>query len=234
MSRALLSAGVVVTMGLLTGCTTTVAGQPARPVNVVERALPTAAEIGHILGFPVEGDTAPQLGGLDTLRDGKDNVSPRECIGITHAGYRQSYEGAPVRDTGRRLWITRYSRDENVSAAVSIIELDSAHSAQSWYSKSTAQWHQCQGVTVTERIHKLSFFQTISRVTDSNATLVAQIALTTNDSMISPGVNWRALTATSRYLVDVEVFRIGNSSRSADADPGAIARFVVDKIAGLR
>jgi hypothetical protein len=231
---ALVSFAMVIA-SLLAGCTSTLAGQPYRPANVVERALPTAAELGKALGFRVETSTAPQLGGLDVLRDDKDALSPRDCAGITHAGYRQSYQGAPVRDTGRRLWMSTRTSDEHASAAVSIVELDSANSAQSWYTKSIAQWHKCHGITVAERTNsKFSFIQKIGQVTDSGGTLTAQIAVTTSDTMISPGVNWRALTTTSRYLVDVEVFRIGNYSRSADPDPSALAHLVVDKIAGMR
>jgi hypothetical protein len=229
----LLSSALVAS--LLAGCTSTLPGQPYRPANVVERALPTAAEIGKALRFRVETSTDPQLGGLDVLRDDKDALSPRDCAGITHAGYRQSYQDAPVRDTGRRLWVSTHASDEHVSAAVSVVELDSVNSARSWYTKSVAQWHKCRGVTVTERASsKLSFIQKISQVTDSDGTLTAQIAVTTSDTMISPGVNWRALTATSRYLIDVEVFRIGNYSHSADPDPGALAHLVVGKIADMR
>jgi hypothetical protein len=231
---ALLSFAMVIA-SLLAGCTDTLAGQPYRPANVVERALPTAAEVGKALRFRVETSTEPQLGGLDVLRDDKDALSPRDCAGITHAGYRQSYQGAPVRDTGRRLWVSTRVSDEHVSAAVSIVELDSVSSARSWYTKNVALWHKCRGITVTERAtSKLSFIQKINQVTDSDGTLRAQIAVTTSDTMISPGVNWRALTTTSRYLVDVEVFRIGSNSRSADPDPGALAHLVVGKIADMR
>lgn len=233
MRRSLLFAAIAIA-GLLGGCTNSVAGRPARPVNVVERALPTAGEIARILSSPVEADTAPQVGGLETLRDAKDTVSPHQCIGITHAGYRQSYEGGSVRDTGRRLWVTPYRSSAHLSAAVAIVELDSTRNARSWYANSVKQWHKCQGMTVTERITRLSFIQTIDQVTDSNSTLAAKIGLSTDDRLISPGMNWRALTATSRYLVDVEVFRIGEATDSADPDPTAIARFVVDKIAGMR
>lgn len=231
---ALLSFAMAIA-SLLAGCTSTLAGQPYRPANVVERALPTAAELGEALGFQVETSTDPELGGLDVLRDDKDAQSPRDCAGLTHAGYRQSYQGAPVRDTGRRLWESTRASDEHVSAAVSVVELDSVNSAQSWYTKSVGQWHKCHGVTVTERASsKLSFIQKIGQVTDSDGTLSAQIAVTTSDTMISPGVNWRALTTTSRYLVDVEVFRLGNYSRSSDPDPSALAHLVVVKIADMR
>lgn len=233
MPHRLLFAAIAL-VGLLGGCTNSVAGRPARPVDVVERALPTAGEIARILGSPVEADTAPQVGGLDSLRDAKDTVTPHECIGVTHAGYRQSYEGATVHDTGRRLWVTPYRSAAHLSAAVAIVELDSAQSARAWYLASVKQWHKCQGMTVTERIARLSFIQTIDQVTDSNATLAAKIGLSTDAQLVSPGMNWRALTATSRYLVDVEVFRIGKDSGSADPDPTAIARSVVDKIADLR
>jgi hypothetical protein len=232
-NRALLSSAMVIA-SLLAGCTSTLAGQPYRPANVVERALPTAAELGEALGFRVETSTGPQLGGLDVLRDDKDALSPRDCAGITHAGYRQSYQDAPVRDTARRLWESTRAGDEQVSAAVSVVELDSVKSAQSWYTESVVQWRKCREITVTERATStLSFIQTISQVTDSDGTLTARIAVTTSDGMISPGVNWRALTTTSRYLVDVEVFRIGNS-RSPDPDTSALVHLVVGKIADMR
>jgi hypothetical protein len=231
--RALLSAAALVIV-LITGCTATTAGTAVKkPSSIVAQSLPTPGELGHVLHLPLETDGPLQVGGMETFREGKEITSPRDCAGVAHAGYLQTYHGAPVSDVARQLWTDRHSSDSGVSVGISVVELNSSRSAQSLYSTSAAQWRNCRGVTMTEQIGKLSLTETVRRITDSDATLTAEITLATDDELISPGVNWRAFTATSRYLVDVEMFRISPHSDASELDPGAVACLVVAKITRL-
>jgi hypothetical protein len=231
--RALLPAAALV-IALITGCTATTTGTAVKkPPSIVAQSLPTPAELGAVLHLPIETDGHLQVGGMETFRDAKETTSPLACAGVAHAGYLQTYRGAPVSDVARQLWTDRHSSDSGVSVGISVVELDSSHSAQSLYSTSAAQWRNCRGVTMTEQIGKLSFIERVRSITDSDAILTAELSLATSDGLISPGVNWRAFTATSRYLVDVEMFRISPRSDASELDPGAVARLVVAKIAKL-
>lgn len=232
--RVLLPAAALV-IALSTGCTATTTGTAVKkPPSIVAQSLPTPAELSHVLHLPMETDGHLQLGGMETFRDAKETTSPRECAGVAHAGYLQTYQGAPVSDVARQLWIDRHSKDSGVSVGIAVVELDSSHSAQSLCATSAAQWRNCRGVTMTEQIDKLSFTEKVRQITDSDAILTAEIAVATNDRLISSGMSWRAFTSTSRYLVDVEMFQISPHADASKRDPGAVARLVVAKIAKLK
>ena len=230
MGRALLSAAVLV-LSLLAGCTATVAGQAVRtPPNAVERALPNSSELGRVLGLPMESESLPQVGGIEALRDDKDASSPVECAGVTHAGYLRAYRGAPLRAVARGFWTTPQGGDDRVNVVVSVVELDSPSSARSWYVRTAAQWGQCQGVTVTERTSAVSFIQKISRISDSDGTLAAVLSVSTDNGLMTPGLNRRVFTATSQYLIDAEVFGTLSHTDAANLDASAVAHLIVSKI----
>ena len=216
---------------MLAGCSATVAGHAVRgPRNTLERALPDAPELKRVLGLPVESDSPPEYGGIEALRDDKDSSSPVECAGVTHAGYRRTYLGAPLRALARGSWITPQSSDDRVDVVISVVELDSVGSAQSWYVKTATQWDKCQGATVTESTSAVSFIQNVYRVTDSDGTLSAELSVSTDNGLMAPVVNRRAFTATSQYLIDVEVFGTLRHPDASGLDAGAVAHLVADKI----
>jgi hypothetical protein len=230
-SRAPLSAGALA-LGLLAGCSATVAGHAVRtPPSAVERGLPSSSELGRIFHLPIESDSIPLVGGMDAFRDEKDASSPPECSGVAHAGYRTTYQGAPVRAAARGFWTTPHGSDDRVSVVTAVVELDSPSIAQSWVAKTAAQWRHCQGVTVTERMSALSFIEYVNGVSDSDGTLTAVLSLSTQDGMMTPALVQRAFMATSRYLVDAEVFgTIGHPDASV-LDVDGVARLVAGKLA---
>ena len=230
MSRAPLLVAVLV-LGLLAGCSATVAGQAVRgPQNALERALPDASELKRVLGLPMESDSPPEYGGIEALRDDKDASSPAACAGVTHAGYTVTYRGAALRALTRSSWMTPQNSDDRVNVVVSVVELDSPSSAQSWYVRTAAQWGQCQGVTVIEGSSAVSLIQNIRRITDSDGTLAAEVLVSTDNGLIAPQLNRRAFTANSQYLVDTEVFGTVRHPEVSDLDASAVARLVAEKI----
>ena len=231
MSRAAFSFAVAACC-LLAGCSATVVGQAVRgPRNALERALPDASELKRVLGLPLERESPPEYGGIEALRDDKDASSPVACAGVTHAGYTVTYRGAALLALIRGSWMTPQDSDDRVNVVITVVEMDSPSSAQSWYVKTAAQWGQCQGVTVTESSSAVSFIENIRRITDFDGTLVAELSVLTDNGLIAPQLNRRAFTATSQYLVDAEVFGTVRHPDVSDLDASAVARLVAEKIA---
>jgi hypothetical protein len=221
----------VLGIGLLAGCSALVAGHPVRtPVNAAERALPSSFELRRILDLPIETDSLPQVGAMDALRDDENAISPAQCAGVTHAGYRLTYYGAAVRSVARGFWATSPGNDDRVNVVVSVVELDSPRGARSWYTKTAARWAQCQGVTVTEHTNAVSFLQHIGRISDVDQTLTTELLVTTDNGIMMPGLNRRAFTASSRYLVDTEVFGTPAGSGNSRFDAGEIAHQTAAKL----
>jgi hypothetical protein len=228
-SRAVLPVAVVA-CSLLAGCSTTVAGQAVRtPPNGVERALPNSSELKRALGLPMESDSLTEVAGIGPLREDKDKMSPLDCAGVTHAGYGRTYQGAPLRASARGFWTTPQDSDDRVNVVISVVELDSPASAQSWYVKTAAQWAQCRGVTVTESTSAVSFIQNIRRITDSDGTLTAELSVSTDNGLMTPQLNRRAFTATSQYLIDAEIFGTPGRPDASDLDASVIAHLTAGK-----
>jgi PknH-like extracellular domain len=229
-SRAVLSVAVVAS-SLLVGCSATVAGRAVRtPTNTVERALPNSAELKRALGLPFESDSLTEVGGIGPLRGDKDEMSPLDCAGVTHAGYGRTYQGAPLRASARGFWTTPQDSDDRVNVVISVVELDSPSSAQSWYVKTAAQWAQCQGVTVTESTSAVSFLQNIRRITDSDGTLTAELSVSTDNGLMTPQLNRRAFIATSQYLIDAEIFGTLRYADASNLDASAVAHLTAGKL----
>lgn len=192
--------------------------------------LPETSSGGVLTAMTVDVDGPTQVGGLTALRDDGGAMTPRDCAGVTHAGYRQTYEDAPVRQVVRRMWSTPPGAVDGLSVTVAVAELGSASSAQSWYRTTADRWRHCQGVTVNDRVGSLTFIQNIDQVLDSGGMLTAQVEVTTSDGTMSPSASWRALNAASQFLVDVEIFRIGARPDPSNADAPAIAHLLSGRL----
>ena len=215
---------------MIAGCSTTIVDRAVRaPAGAVERALPDPSELGRVLGLPIESDAAPQVGGIAALRT-DDASSPMECAGVTHAGYRRTYQNAPLRSVARGLWTTIHGSDERVDVVISISELESSGSARSWYAQTSAAWLRCRGVTVTEHTNAVSLIQNISRVSDSGEKLTADLSVSTDNGIMVAGLNRRAFIATSQYLVDAEVFGTLSRPDVSTLDASAVAELVVRRL----
>jgi hypothetical protein len=220
--------------GLLAGCSTTstTAGRPVKaPPPAVERALPDTSQLSHALGgLPVENHADISVGGSGVLRADDNSSSPPQCAGITHAGYLPSFQGAPVRAVSRSPWKAPPGRDDSIIIVISVVELDTARDAQAWYSKTAARWAACANTEVDERYSNTVFIQKVSTVNDSDHTLTAELTVTTEDGLVTPQTNRRALALTSRFLVDVEGLVTKNSSGAAKFDATNIAQLVVKRL----
>lgn len=230
MHRALLFAAVLVA-SLLPGCSATVTGKAVRPpASAVERALGNSSELSRVLGLAVESDALPQVGGIAALRDDKEGSSPPACAGVAHAGWHGTYVGAPLRAVARGFWATPQGSDDRVNVVISVAELDSPSSAQAWYVRTAAQWGHCQGVTVTESTSAVSFIQYISRISDSDKALAAELTVSTDNGIMTPVLNRRAFIATSQYLIDAEVFGTTRDPDASHLDASAVAHLIAGKL----
>jgi hypothetical protein len=201
--------------------------------------LPDEADLSAVLGSPMKVSDAPQVGGLDVLPDNIGDASPVECVGVKRPRMQQTYRDAPVRSARTILWqtspdVTTYPRP-NFVVTVGVVELDSADSARNWYTKYSAQWRRCQGETVIT--HDVvsqgnTYSDEITRVSDSAGILTAVDMQTAMTGHGRPSPMERALTAASRYLVDVQVADTGwrtNDSINAD-NASAVAQLIADTI----
>ncbi|MBF9327946.1 MULTISPECIES: sensor domain-containing protein [Mycobacteroides] len=229
MNRAL--PAVVLLAVVLAGCSATVEGDAVRTApSAVERALSTPVELSQVLNAPMQVNSSLQVGGAGVLRDDKDTVSPLDCAGVPHAGHRQTYQGADVRQAARGSWKTPDGTDPQTLVTVSVVELDSPGSARSWYAKTAAQWQKCQGVTVTQRAPSFTFIEDIERTADSEGTLTAELSVSTSDGLVTPIPVQRALTTTAQYLIDVETTDTSSRPDTHVAEAVAVARLVASKI----
>lgn len=229
MNRTLPAAALLAVV--LAGCSATVEGDAVRTApSAVERALPTPVELGQALNAPMRIGSSLQVGGADVLRDDKDTVSPLDCSGVPHAGHRQTYQGAGVREAARGSWSTPDGTDVQTGVVVSVVELDSPVSARSWYAKTAAQWQKCQGVTVTQRAPAFTFIENIDHINDSEGMLTAELTLSTSGGWVTPMSGQRALTATAQYLIDVEAMDTPSRPDTGVAEAVAVARLVASKI----
>jgi hypothetical protein len=214
---------------VLSGCSATVQGQAVRPPPTrAEQALPSPAALGQVLNRPMQIDSPPQVGGTEVLRDDRGSTAPAECTAVTHAGDRQTYSDAPVRHVARGSWKTSQSSDDQTSVGITILELDSSGSAQSWYAKLAARWRDCQDSTVTQRVETMSFIQEVGQVSDSDRTLTADMRVSSTDGIMPPSTNRRALTASAQFIIDVELLQDSSSTANSAAggDTDAVAQLV--------
>ncbi|NKZ14294.1 sensor domain-containing protein [Mycolicibacterium septicum DSM 44393] len=235
--KHLLRLGTLACAAILTGCTGALVGEPTKATD--SHVLPDEADLSDVLGSPMKVSDAPQVGGLDVLPDNIGDASPLDCVGVKRPRMRQTYQDAPVRSARTILWqtnpdVTTYPRP-NFAVTVGVVELESTRDARAWYSKFSAQWQLCQGKTViTHNVvsQGTTYSDKITRVSDSGGIVTAvdmQMAMT-GDARPSPME--RALTAESRYLVDVQVADIGwRTNDSINANNAiAVAQLIADTI----
>ena len=224
------TAGAVATHAIST--TSMTAGRPVKASPpTVERALPDASQLSHALGgLPVENHATVNVGGIDVLRADDNASKPLQCAGITHAGYLPSFQGAPVRTVSRSSWEAPPGRDDSIIIVISVVELDTARDVSAWYTKTAVRWAACAHTEVTERYSNTAFIQRVSTVNDSGKTLTAELTVTTEDGLVTPQTNQRAVTLTSRFIVDVEGLATKGSSGAAKFDATKIAHLAVDRL----
>ena len=220
-------AAAALVVGLATGCTETVSGGVVRSAyTAAERSLPSDGELSDLLRTPMRQGSSPISGTLDALRDEWDTGSPSQCAGVPHAGLRAVFEDAPIVAAARGFWSRARPDDDMVSVVVAIIEFDSQDSARARGDRMAAQWLDCRGDTVTDRIGDIPIAQTIVDAAGSESIWSAQVNVVSTDGTLTPFWSWRALARNSSYLVDVEV--VGRPTEADDST--AIARLIAGKL----
>ncbi|MGV0737539.1 sensor domain-containing protein [Mycobacterium syngnathidarum] len=243
--------GVGALVLVLSACSGTVDGnaaahqaaqEPGDDVRSIAQVLPEPAELSVAVGAPVQTESEGSAGGIDSLPNGMGDASPIECLGVHSPRMRRTFQNAPVTAAMEGAWESSSESgelpDPDIRITAGVIELDSAASAHSWYSKFASQWQQCQGQTVTMASGVAgSNEQNAAQITDvantngvlSAAVLVrAGVAADTRE----PLVKQRALTAASRFVVDVQVVRLSTESadRATDGQAVAVAQLIAHRI----
>ncbi|MED5813743.1 sensor domain-containing protein [Mycolicibacterium sp. 050232] len=196
--------------------------------------MPSRLELGQAVGTPVSVTSPVRVGGIEALRDDPEKISPAECASLMHAGMRREYQDAPLSAAARGLWATaKDSSGDSVSVSIAVIALDSPDSTDAWYRDTAAQWVQCQGETVTQPTDALTYTDKVIRTGTANGIATADLVVSA-EQVTTPTPLQRALTTTSRYIVDVDVFGTPEPTDGGAPNAGtavAVARLVSDNIA---
>jgi hypothetical protein len=137
------------------GCSSNTGGAPAPAPSsdpTIGQIFPTADTLGAGLHAPLVSAAAPRFGGIDVLRAPNTAPNPADCGGVIAAGERATYQSAPVRGAAVGSFVTNpTSRTADpVNLVVSIVEVDSPRSAQTFYAETRTRWQHCHNVTVTQ------------------------------------------------------------------------------------
>lgn len=220
-------------VALLVGCSNPAEGHADRTAHTgPEQALPSSSELSQALDMQMRPDAAVRVGGADLLRDSSRAV-PQGCTGVAHSGDHQTYKDAHLDAVTQGSWITSGDGDPT-HAIITVAEFSSPQDTHAWYLSTAADWQRCQGITVTERTKSFTFADGIERVEESAGSLNAELLFLTKEGLSTPMPHSRAVTAVSRYAVDVEV--LGRAHPGADtlgAAAEAIARLVAGKITSV-
>nr|WP_197514912.1 sensor domain-containing protein [Mycobacterium sp. 852013-50091_SCH5140682] len=241
----------VAALGLiLSACSSTVGGnaaayQPSQQtgdrVQSIRQVLPESGELSVAVGAPMQSESEASVGGIGSLPNGLGDASPIECLGVHSPRMRRTYQDAPVTGAVDGEWETGSGSvalpDPDIRITVGVIELDSAASSHSWYSKFASQWQQCDGKTMTMASaiagsHEQNVAE-VTNVADSDGVISAAVLVRAGVADTRrPLVKQRALTAASRFIVDVEVVQIDSNSadRVTDDQAVAVARLTANRI----
>lgn len=220
------------------GCsTTTTAGVPAPAPSsdhTIEHVFPTAAALGAELHTPLVSASTPRFGGTDVLRAPNTAPAPAECGGVIAAGERATFHDAPVRGAAVGTFVTNpASRTADpVNLVVSIVELDSPRSAQTFYATTRTRWQHCLNVTVTQPNGSAPSLNRIDPVTESTGILYAGVTVSdAGEESMDPILERRVFTTKTRYLIDVDLAGAPPADAGKAADTArALAQAIADHI----
>ncbi|WP_307864198.1 sensor domain-containing protein [Mycolicibacterium fortuitum] len=204
--------------------------------------LPEPAELSAAVGAPVQTESEGPVGGIDSLPNGMGDASPIECLGVHSPRMRHTFQNAPVTAAIEGEWESSSESSEppdpNIRITAGVIELDSAASAHSWYSRFASQWQQCQGQTVTMASAIAGSSEQnaaeITDVADTDGVLSAAVLVRAGaaEDTREPLVKQRALTVASSFIVDVQVVRVSTESpdHATDGRAVVVARLIANRI----
>jgi hypothetical protein len=238
---------LLIAAALCAGCTSTVAGSarraqgtggpPAREAALAS-VLPTEQEISGAAGNQLSLNGFPALqGGIELLPDGirtNADASPIECVGVTDALMRITYEHSPVR-AAATVTFWNYDFDATAtSAKVGAVRLATADDAQALFTTFTQQWRDCMGRTVDGHTHDSDDTELYSRIEDVDVSgPVLSATIMGWDNHHTPEFpNERAIGVKSNVIVEADVAVTKPGARADNRAINAV-KLMLDKIADV-
>lgn len=221
----------VVVAALLTGCSTTVDGNPlaidqapasaaATPPDTatIASVLPDGTELSEIIGDRID-EVDPLIGDATDLRDTMvgSEATESQCVGVISPLERQTYDGKQVRDVAYATL---------PEATFGALALPSTEAARSLFDSFAGEWQQCAGMTVVKSSGAGAYDNAISEV-GVTATTVSSVIVT---SAAPPGRQirtQRALGVAENVIVDVETIDTGPRSATTAI---AVAKLMMAKV----
>jgi hypothetical protein len=249
-TRAVVTCLLVLT--LATGCTDVIRGtaRPARNLKpkpltgqTIKQVLLDGPALSKILdqSFKPDASLPPWFGGPDKLRRAY-SVSPSrtDCLGVIALEEKTTYRSTNIKDVAGESWWHDGGSAKVISVTEGIITFPTAADANALFTKFTAQWQQCDGVTTTLPGDKISFTDTISDVRVANSVLAATVSVKSDIGGGGSGFpEARAIGVRVNCLVEVEISfyssRRPSDQGSGDVNTSAIdiAHIMMDKISAL-
>jgi PknH-like extracellular domain len=191
--------------------------------------------------FRTDSHLPPWFGGADQLRHAySDSPSRTDCLGVLTLQEKGTYQSANVEEVAGESWWHDGGSAKVISVTEGVITLTTAADANALFEKFTAQWQQCDGVSVELPGERMSFTDTISDVRVANSVVAATVAVKSNLSGLSSTMpEARAIGVRANCLVEVEIAFYSSPRSSdqgtADVDTSGIdiAHTMMDKVSAL-
>jgi len=225
--------------GAVAGCSGTVDGTALREQTsaaaVLQQVLPTAEEVGEVVGNPLDTAGPAKVGGLDVLPDGirdSSEADPLECLGAVTPLMRVVYESGDVAAAAWRDYSRFGAALAASSAEAGVVRFGSEAEAKRMFDRFARQWQSCEGATVRLSIGGPGSGIDL-RVTDvrvEGPILSATIVGGDPDGEFFPTEHAVGLAADSLVDADVAVTGPVPEQRVAAGRAAALVRLMLDKL----
>lgn len=234
-------AAVTATLGacaILAGCSAPAAEPPSprvaevvkpSPNRTLDRALPTAEELGIMLG--ADGFMGQLVeGGADMLLQGvrEAEATPLDCVSTGYRLEKVVYQASPVQSVASQSWAGGDVNGPTSTGFFGVVEFADADAAREFFAGSADKWHRCNGQTlVLSQAGRGA--QGTSRITDVGIDdrIVSAVVMQDAGSTIQ-----RALGVAGDCIVDVEIADVGGPSATGARNAALVADLMLDKLDG--
>ena len=225
--------------GALAGCADSVDGaaqrEQASPAALLQQVLPTAEEVGNVVGNPLDAAGPAKVGALDVLPGGirdSSGADPLECLGAVTPLMRVVYESGDVTAAAWRDY-SRFGADLAASSAeAGVVRFGSATEAKRMFDRFARQWQSCEGTTVTLSIGVpgSGIALTVTDVRVDGPILSATIVGGDPDGEFFPTEHAVGLSADSLVDADVAVTGPAPTQQAVDGRAVALVQLMLDKL----
>lgn len=172
----------------------------------LQQLLPTADEVGTVVGNPLDLAGPAKTGGVEVLPSGiRDSAgaTPLDCLGVVTPLMRVVYDDSGVRAVAWRDY-SRFGAGLAVSSAeAGVVRLDSEEAAARMFARFTTQWQSCAGTTVTLHAGSGGLDLTATDVRVDGRVLRATVLSDGGDGTVFPTEH--AVGVSRDCVVDVDV-----------------------------